>query len=50
MACSSCKKKSELRKHFDEVSQYSNKPTIWFIVIWSVLAIYGVYALISKIL
>lgn len=49
MACASCKKK-ELRRQFDEMSEYSTKYAVWFLVIWSGFAIYGIYSLVTKFL
>jgi hypothetical protein len=51
MGCSDCKKKDKFRERMErEIS--NNVPTlswgvVWFVIIWSLLAIYGIYSLIK---
>jgi hypothetical protein len=49
MACSSCKKK-ELKEEVIKSGEFVSKGVIIFAVIWSLLGIYGLYSLITKIL
>jgi hypothetical protein len=37
-----------LKRQFDEVSEYTTKSAIWFLIIWSAFAVYGIYSLITK--
>lgn len=51
MACSKCKKKnSDIRSEIERQTSSISKYVIVFMVIWSILAIYGLYSLISNIL
>lgn len=49
MACSNCKKKSNIMTDLTN-SKYLGNGMTWFVIIWSLLAIYGLYSLIIKIL
>jgi hypothetical protein len=50
MACSKCKNKDKTREELMKTADFINKGTIWFIVVWSVLAVYGLYTLITKLI
>lgn len=50
MACSNCKKKKDIYDQMNKTGQFTNNTTIWVLVIWSLLGLYGVYSLISKFL
>jgi hypothetical protein len=51
MACSKCKKKKlDLRSEIEKQTSFVSKGVIVFVIIWSVLAIYGLHSLISKVL
>jgi hypothetical protein len=48
MSCTKCKKR-EKYEEFKESTKFVENGTIIFVVIWSMLAIYGLYTLITKI-
>ena len=48
--CESCKNKKELREEMYESTKLVDNWVVWFAVIWSGLAIYGLYSLIVKII
>jgi hypothetical protein len=48
MSCSSCKQKRDIKEELIKSSEFVSKGVIWFVVIWSLLAIYGLGTLISK--
>lgn len=48
MACKSCKEKREIKKEIIESSRFISNGVIWFVIGWSVLAIYGLVTLVSK--
>jgi len=50
MSCPECKKKETLDKKFSEYQAGVGKGVIIFVVVWSLLAVYGAITLISKIL
>lgn len=50
MSCSKCKQKNRLKEEFDNTTSLIDKKIVWFIVIWSIFALYGIYSLIVKIL
>jgi len=49
MACSKCKKKDSFKKLQDN-GDIITKRFMWFIVIWTLFGLYGLYELISKLL
>ena len=49
MACSNCKNKEKIDDLMN-TSEFVSKGAVWFMVIWSLFAIYGVYSLITKFL
>ena len=50
MSCTSCKEKKELREEIIKSTEFVSKGVIWFVVIWSILGLYGLVTLISKFL
>jgi hypothetical protein len=50
MSCPECKKQETLNKKYSEYQSGIGKGVIIFVVVWSLLAIYGAITLISKIL
>lgn len=50
MSCSKCKQKNRFKEGFEKTTDLVDKKIIWFIVVWSVFALYGVYSLIIKLL
>ena len=50
MACSKCKQKNEFREEIEKTTGFISKGAIWFVTIWTVLALYGLYSLVSKFL
>jgi hypothetical protein len=48
MGCKECKKKSEFKEKYEETTSYIEKYTILFVIVWSALAVYGLYSLINK--
>jgi hypothetical protein len=49
MGCSDCKQKKNIKKDLIESSSIVNRGVLWFVIIWSLLAIYGLYSLIKLI-
>ena len=49
MACKECKKKSELKEDIIKSGEFVSKGVIVFAIAWTLLAIYGLVTLISKI-
>jgi hypothetical protein len=49
MACSSCKNKSNYREQIIESTKSVENGIVWFSVIWTLLALYGLYSLIRNI-
>jgi hypothetical protein len=50
MSCSKCKQKNRFKEEFEKTTDLVDKKIVWFIVVWSVLALYGIYSLIIKLL
>ncbi len=54
MACSECKQKSKssemTKQEIDSMVKSMEKGVTWFVIIWSIFAIYGIYSLIDKFL
>ena len=48
MGCSSCKEKRDIKQELINSNEFVSKGVIWFTIIWSILAIYGLVTLISK--
>lgn len=54
MSCKNCKKRTPeeteaIKKHILESTKGIQKGVIWFSIIWTLLALYGLYNLISHI-
>lgn len=49
MGCYKCKK-NELKKQIVNESKFVDKGVIWFTIIWSLFAIYGIYCFLTNIL
>lgn len=49
MSCTSCKKRDTLKERMESEMSNTPKGVIWFIIIWSGLALYGLYSLIKLI-
>lgn len=50
MSCTSCKEKKDIREELIKSGEFVSKGIIWFVIIWSILGIYGLVTLISKFL
>ena len=50
MACSSCKKRETIKDEIKETGDFISKKIIWFALIWSILGLYGLYTLITKLI
>jgi hypothetical protein len=50
MGCTSCKEKKDIKEEMIKSGEFINKGIIWFAIGWSLLGIYGLITLISKIL
>jgi hypothetical protein len=54
MACSKCKQKSEINQMRKEdiniMVKSMEKGVTWFVLVWSLFAVYGIYSLIIKFL
>jgi hypothetical protein len=49
MSCSKCKEKKNFNQEFEKKTEFINKGVVWFFIIWSLLALYGIYNLITLI-
>ncbi len=50
MACSECKKKQTIKEEILENTKFVSNAVVWFVVVWSGFAIYGIYTLITKLI
>ena len=50
MACKNCKDKQTLKEDMYNSTKLVDSWVVWFSIVWSVFAIYGIYSLISNIL
>jgi hypothetical protein len=50
MGCTKCKEKRDIKEEIIKSGEFINKGIIWFAIGWSLLGIYGLITLISKIL
>ena len=50
MACTNCKQKGNMKKDFIKSTESINTGVIVFTVVWSLLAIYGIYSLVIKLI
>jgi len=49
MGCTSCKKNSNYKDQIIQSTKNVEKGIVWFSVIWTLLALYGLYSLIRNI-
>jgi hypothetical protein len=50
MACTKCKNKESIKEQMDKATNGIEKSAVAFIVIWTILGLYGIYSLIVKFL
>lgn len=50
MACSNCKKRNEIKQEINQGTEFVSKGVIWFVIIWSLFALYGIYTFIRNII
>ena len=50
MACSECKKRSNIRDEIIQSSKSVEKRIVWFVIIWSIFGAYGLYCLITNLI
>ena len=50
MSCKNCKNKDSIKKEMYDSTKLVDNWVIWFAVIWTGLALYGLYSLIIKLL
>jgi hypothetical protein len=50
MGCKDCKNKDDIKKQIYDSTKVVDSWIIWFALIWTGLAIYGLYSLIVKFL
>ena len=54
MACSKCKQKSEssqkTKMEIESMVKSMEKGVTWFLIVWSLFAVYGIYSLVMKFL
>jgi len=54
MACSKCKQKSKssemAKQEIDSMVKSMEKGDTWFVIVWCLFALYGIYSLIDKFL
>ena len=48
MACSECKKNSNLKEEINNTGKFVSKGVIITFIVWTILGIYGLISLISK--
>lgn len=46
MACTECKKKRDIKKEMSDSTKSVEKRIVYFVIIWSLFGIYGVYSFI----
>jgi hypothetical protein len=47
MGCSECKKNKTIKEDLLKSTEFVQKGIIWFVLIWSIFAIYGIYTFIN---
>ena len=50
MSCKNCKNKEDIKKQIYDSTKVVDNWIIWFVLIWSGFALYGLYTLIDKFL
>lgn len=48
MGCSTCKEKKDIKKELTGSTGDVSKGVVWFVVIWSLFALYGIYSFVIK--
>lgn len=48
MSCKNCKNKEDIKKEIYDSTKLVDNWVIWFAIVWSGLAIYGLYSLVTK--
>jgi hypothetical protein len=48
MGCTECKKNKTTKEEILKSTEFIQKGVTWFVLIWSVFAIYGIYTFINK--
>lgn len=47
MGCNNCKEKKNIKGDLIEASKTINKGVLWFVIVWSLFALYGIYSFIK---
>lgn len=47
MGCSSCKEKKDIKEELLKSSEYVSRGIVWFVIIWSLFAVFGIYSFIK---
>lgn len=50
MGCDSCKDKKKLKDELYDSTKFVEKSAIYFVIVWSLFAIYGIYSFIKLFL
>jgi hypothetical protein len=50
MGCTTCKEKSNIREEMVKSGEFIPKGVIIFMIVWSILGVYGLYTLITKLI
>jgi hypothetical protein len=50
MSCESCKKKNDFQEEVKNSTSFVGKGVVVFVIVWTMLAIYGLVNLIQKII
>lgn len=50
MGCKDCKKKNTIKEELFKTKENTPKTIIWFVIIWSIFSIYGIYSSIIDLL
>lgn len=50
MGCSKCKKNQTIKDEVLRSTEFVEKSVIWFVIIWSIFGLYGLYSLIYKLI
>jgi len=50
MGCSKCKKNQTIKNEIIQSTEFIQKGVVWFVFIWSIFAIYGIYRFITDLI
>lgn len=50
MSCTNCKQKGNIKRDIVKSTESINTGVIVFTIVWSLLAIYGIYSLVIKLI